>query len=328
MVSGIGHGRVIVAFATIYAIWGSTYLALALALQSLPPFLLVGVRSIAGGLILLGIERSRSGALPPAGAWMPAALGGLLLFAGCHGSLAYAQQYVPSGLAAVMIATVPFWFVLLNVAMPRSHRPNIGNLLAPIPGLAGVALIAWRRVSPESSSVDPTMVLLLLASAFSWAAGSRVGQRRATGVSATALAGMQLLCGGAVLLVASGLVGEWKEFTLGGVSPISWAGFAYLTLAGSVTAYTAYVWLLDRVSGSFVTTYTFITPIIAIFLGWTFLGERLSAQMLLGTTLVISSVFLMWRLESESGEGKDVPDMRIAQKKGRPGATAEAKSLP
>jgi drug/metabolite transporter (DMT)-like permease len=230
MASRIGRGPVILAFATIYAIWGSTYLALALALQSLPPFLLVGARSVAGGLILLGIEQSRGGALPRPGAWMPAALGGLLLFVGCHGSLAYAQQYVPSGLAAVMIATVPFWFVLLNFALPVGRRPNIASLFGLIPGLAGVALIAWRRVSPGSSSVDPAMVLLLLGSALSWAAGSLVGQRRAAGVSAIALAGMQLVCGGAVLLAASGLVGEWKEFTLGGVSAISWAGFAYLTL--------------------------------------------------------------------------------------------------
>ncbi len=309
MVGRIARGPVIVAFATIYAIWGSTYLALALALQSLPPFLLVGARSVAAGLILLGIERSRSGALPPAGAWMPAALGGLLLFVGCHGSLAYAQQYVPSGLAAVMIATVPFWFVLLNFATAVRRRPNIASLFGLIPGLAGVALIAWRRISPGSSSVEPAMVLLLLGSALSWAAGSLVGQRRAAGVSAIALAGMQLVCGGAVLLAASGLVGEWKEFTLGGVSAISWAGFAYLTLAGSVTAYTAYVWLLDRVPGSLVTTYTFITPIIALLLGWTFLGERLSAQMLLGTILIIGSVILVWRLEPESGGRKDVPDL-------------------
>ena len=149
MINRIGRGPVILAFATIYAIWGSTYLALALALQSLPPFLLVGARSVAAGLILLGIERSRSGALPRAGAWMPAALGGLLLFVGCHGSLAYAQQYVPSGLAAVMIATVPFWFVLINFATPVGRRPNIASLFGLIPGLAGVALIAWRRVSPE-----------------------------------------------------------------------------------------------------------------------------------------------------------------------------------
>jgi drug/metabolite transporter (DMT)-like permease len=328
MATRLVRSPVVAAFATIYAIWGSTYLALALALQSLPPFLLMGARSVAAGLILLGIERSHSGALPPVGSWIPAALGGLLLFVGCHGSLAFAQQYVPSGVAAVMIATVPFWFVLLNLAAPVGRRPSIASLLGLAPGLAGVALIAWRRVSPESNLVEPAMVLLLLASALSWAAGSLVGQRRATGVSAIALAGMQLVCGGAVLLAASGLVGEWKEFALGGVSPVSWAGFAYLTLAGSVTAYTAYVWLLDRVPGSLVTTYTFITPIIAVFLGWTFLGERLSGQMLLGTALVIGSVFLMWRLESESGGRKDAPDMSIAQKKGRPGATAEIKGLP
>jgi drug/metabolite transporter (DMT)-like permease len=143
-------------------------------------------------------------------------------------------------------------------------------------------------------------------------------------LSVIALAGMQLVCGGAVLLAGSGLIGEWKEFKLGGVSAVSWAAFAYLTLGGSVIAYTAYVWLLDRVPGSLVTTYTFITPIIAIFLGWTFLGERLSPQMLLGTMLVIGSVILVWRLETESGGRKQLPSMRVAQE-GRPGATAAAK---
>ena len=319
MVDRIGRAPFIAAFAAICAIWGSTYLAVALALQSLPPFLLVGARSLAGGLILLGIERSRSGALPPAGAWMPAALGGLLLFVGCHGSLAYAQQYVASGVAAVIFATVPFWFVLLNFATSARRRANIASLFGLLPGLAGVALIAWRGVSPESGSVEPAMVLLLLGSALSWAVGSLVGQRRATGVSAIALAGMQLVCGGAFLLAASGLVGEFKEFTPAGVSAVSWAAFTYLTLAGSVTAFSAYVWLLDRVPGSLVTTYTFITPINALLLGWVFLGERLSAQMLLGSTLVIGSVILVWRLEAEPGGHKDVPGMSIAQREGPAG---------
>jgi drug/metabolite transporter (DMT)-like permease len=300
MTGVIGRSRVPVAFAAIYAIWGSTYLAVALALQSLPPLLLVGARSLAAGLILIGIEWLRAGSLPAAGVWMSAALGGLLLFVGCHGSLAYAQQYVPSGLAAVIFATVPFWFALLNFAAPAGRRPNIASLFGLVPGLAGVALIAWRPVSATSSPIEPAMVLLLLGSALSWAAGSLLGQRRATGVSAIALAGMQLICGGAALLAASGLIGEWKGFTLGGVSAVSWAGFAYLTVAGSVIALTAYLWLLDHVSGSAVTTYTFITPIIAVLLGWIFLGERLSALMLLGTTLVIGSVVLVWRLEAKA----------------------------
>jgi drug/metabolite transporter (DMT)-like permease len=129
-----------------------------------------------------------------------------------------------SGLAAVTIATVPFWFVLLNFAAGAGQRPKIASLFGLMPGLAGVALIAWRRVSSESISVEPTRVMLLVGSALLWAlwaAGSLVGQRRATGVSVIALAGMQLVCGGAVLLAASGLVGEWKEFTLSGVSAVS-----------------------------------------------------------------------------------------------------------
>jgi drug/metabolite transporter (DMT)-like permease len=289
----IGRSRVPVAFAAIYAIWGSTYLAVALALQSLPPLLLVGARSLAAGLILLGIEWSRAGSLPTTG-----------------DSLAYAQQYVPSGLAAVIFATVPFWFALLNFAAPVGRRPNIASLFGLIPGLAGVALIAWRPVAAGSNAIEPAMVLLLLGSALSWAAGSLLGQRRATGVSAIALAGMQLMCGGAALLAASGLLGEWKAFTPGGISAVSWAGFAYLTLAGSVIALTAYLWLLDHVSGSAVTTYTFITPIMAVLLGWVFLGERLNALMLLGTTLVIGSVVLVWRLEAKA-TGEHVPDARI-----------------
>src|SRR5215470_3386407 len=183
MVGRIARGPVVAAFATIYVIWGSTYLAVALALQSLPPFLLIGTRSVIAGLILLGIEWLRGGELPPTNVWMSAALGGLLLFVGCHGSLAYAQQYVPSGLTAVMIATVPFWFVLLDFVAPAGRRANVRSLFGLVPGLAGVALIASRRVSPEANSVDPAMVLLLLGSALSWAAGSRVGQRRAISVS-------------------------------------------------------------------------------------------------------------------------------------------------
>jgi drug/metabolite transporter (DMT)-like permease len=299
MVGFMGRSGILAAFAAIYAIWGSTYFAVALALQSLPPFLLVGARSVAAGVILLGIEWSRGGGLPPLGVGASAAFGGLLVFAGCHGSLAYAQQYVASGLAAVIFATVPFWFVLLNLAAPAGRRPSVVSLLGLVPGLAGVALIAGRPASSQSNSVDPAMLLLLLGSALSWAVGSFVGQRRANGVSAITRAGMQLICGGAVLLAVSGLIGEFNEFTLRNISLISWAGFAYLTIAGSVTAFTAYLWLLDRVSGSAVTTYTFVTPIIAVLLGWIFLGERLSAPMLLGTTLIIGSVILVWRLEIE-----------------------------
>ncbi len=290
--------RLVAAFAAVYLIWGSTFLALALGLQTIPPLLLMGARSIAAGAILLAIEQIRRPGFLPARAWAWAAVSGMLLFVGCHGTLAYAQQYVPSGLAAVMLATVPFWIVLLNVSAPTNPRLKMLIFAGLLPGLAGVALIAWPQDPGAIAPVDPKMLVLLLASAFFWAAGSLVSQHQPAFTSAIALSGMQLVCGGAALLTGSALAGELSGFSPHDVSAISSAGLAYLIGAGSVVGFTAYMWLLDHAPGPLVATYTFVNPVIAVILGWRFLGEHLSAQMLVGTVLVIASVIAVWRLNN------------------------------
>jgi drug/metabolite transporter (DMT)-like permease len=300
-VSGSGfmaRGRLIAAFAAVYLIWGSTFLALALGLQSIPPLLLMGARSVGAGAILLAIEQVRRPGFPPGRAWASAAGSGLLLFVGCHGTLAYAQQYVPSGLAAVMLATVPFWIVLLGVFAPTDPRAKMLTFAGLLPGLAGVALIAWPQDPREMVPIDPKMLLLLLGSAFFWAAGSVVSQRQPAFTSAIGLSGMQLVCGGAALLIGSGLTGELSRFSAHDVSATSWAGLSYLIGAGSVVGFTAYMWLLDHAPGPLVATYTFVNPIIAVILGWRFLGERPTPQMLVGTVLVVGSVVAVWRLSS------------------------------
>jgi drug/metabolite transporter (DMT)-like permease len=294
----MARSRLIAAFAAVYLIWGSTFLALALGLQSIPPLLLMGTRSIAAGAILLAIEQVRRPGFPSGRAWACASVSGLLLFVGCHGTLAYAQQYVSSGLAAVMLATVPFWIVLLNVSAPSDPRAKVLTFAGLLPGLAGVALIAWPEDSGAPAAIDPLMLLLLLASAFFWAAGSLLSQRQQAATSAIALAGMQLVCGGAALLVGSGLGGELRAFSPGNVSAISWAGLSYLIGAGSVIGFTAYMWLLDHAPGPLVATYTFVNPIIAVILGWRFLDERPTSRMLAGTALVVGSVATVWRLNS------------------------------
>jgi drug/metabolite transporter (DMT)-like permease len=286
-VSGAGlmaRGRLIAAFAVVYLIWGSTFLALALGLQSIPPLLLMGARSIVAGAILLAIEQARRPGLPPRHAWASAAASGMLLFVGSHGALAYAQQYVPSGLAAVMLATVPFWIVLLGVFAPPDRRPTLLTLAGLLPGLAGVALIAWPQDPRALAAIDPLMLVLLLGSAFFWAAGSLVSQRQPVFTSAIALSGMQLLSG------------ELSGFSAHDVSAISWGGLFYLIGAGSVIGFTAYMWLLDHAPGPLVATHTFINPIIAVILGWRFLGERPTPQMLVGTVLVVGSVAAVWHL--------------------------------
>jgi drug/metabolite transporter (DMT)-like permease len=294
----IGRGRRPAAFAIVYIVWGSTYLAVALAVQSIPPFLLIGIRSLAAGAILFAVAQVQNPRWPSARAWALAAASGILLFGGCHGALAYAQETVPSGLAAVMLATIPFWIVLIKFATSAEDRPKKLTFVALIPGLIGVALFVLPTDTHGAAPVAPAMALLLLAAAFSWAAGSLLSQRQSADTSAIALAGMQLLSGGAALLVASPLKGELAGFSLWQISPISLAALVYLTLAGSVIAFTAYVWLLDHAKAPLVATYTFVNPIIAVGLGWAALGEHLTLPMLAGFALVVGSVIAVWRLEA------------------------------
>jgi drug/metabolite transporter (DMT)-like permease len=262
------YGLLLAAFAAVYILWGSTYLAIALAVRSIPPFLMIGLRSVAAGAILLGLAQVRNPGLPRARVWASAAASGILLFGGCHGTLAYAEEYVPSGLAAVMLATIPFWIVLIKFVISAEDRPTPMTLAALVPGLAGVALFALPAGSQAAGPIAPEMVLILLASACMWAVGSVISQRQSASVPAITSAGMQLLCGGGALLIASALKGELGGFSISQVSPVSLAGLGYLTLAGSIVAFTAYVWLLDHARAPLVATYTFVNPIVAVVLGW------------------------------------------------------------
>lgn len=284
------HLAIIATFAVIYLIWGSTYLALALALQSMPPFTLMAARCLIGGAILYAGARAAGVASPPARMWMVAGLCGVLFFVGCHGVLAYAQQRVHSGLAAVMLATIPLWITLLQLVVPGGERPKWRTIAFLVPGVAGVALIASHEASSGSNALRTSDILLLLASALSWAAGTFVSERHSGKVSPVALSGLELLAGGVVLVVIGATRGELSGLRLSNVSAVSFAGWAYLTLMGTVVAFAAYIWLLKQVPATLVATYTFVNPIIAVLLGWLFLGERPSPWMLAGAALVIVSV--------------------------------------
>jgi drug/metabolite transporter (DMT)-like permease len=169
--SGQFRASILGAFAAVYILWGSTYLAIALAVQSIPPFLMIGVRSIAAGAILFGLAQFRSPGLPPARAWASAAASGILLFGGCHGTLAYAEKYVPSGLAAVMLATIPFWIVLIRFVISAEDRPKISTLVALVAGVAGVALFMLPtgprgRARSPGNGADPSGIGLHVGGGF------------------------------------------------------------------------------------------------------------------------------------------------------------------
>lgn len=293
---------VVGAFAAIYLLWGSTYLAIALGLKTIPPFLLMGLRSLGGGLILIALNGAEVMYVPRWN-WLTALLCGVLFFVGCHGVLAHAQQSVPSGIAAIVLATIPFWVLLIDFLYPQGRRPKAMTLAALLPGLAGVAIVAWQSAGQGHFNVIP--ILLLLGAAFSWAVGTVLSRRTSDHGSPILSSGMQLSIGGAVLLAISLASGELDGFSPRNISTSSLAAVIYLAIAGSVIGFTAFRWLLDNVSTFMVSTYIFVNPIIAVLLGTLVLGEPFSVTMLLGAFLVIASVIITWRAEQASAQSAE-----------------------
>lgn len=285
---------VIGAFAATYLLWGSTYFAITLGLKSIPPFLLMALRSFCGGIVLLAMSGGQVASVPLR-TWVNASLCGLLFFVGCHGVLAFAQQSVPSGVAAIVLATIPFWILLIDLLFPGDQRPKPLALLALVPGFFGVGLVAWQNVEQAGISILPIVWLLL--AALSWSAGTVLSRRMSNQASAILLSGMQLSIGGAVLFAISWLAGEIDGFRPGDVSLTSLAAALWLIISGSVIGFVAYNWLLENVSTSLVSTYTFVNPVIAVLLGTVVLSEPFSRMMLVGTGLVIISVIVIWSAE-------------------------------
>ncbi|MBZ9973960.1 MULTISPECIES: EamA family transporter [unclassified Mesorhizobium] len=281
---------VIAAFGAIYFIWGSTYLALALALQSLPPFLLMAARCLVGGLILF-VGAAASGAKAPSRkSLLYGIVCGLLFFVGCHGILANVQQRVPTGLAAIMLATIPLWIAALQTGLRRPNRPSALSLTFLAPGVLGVALIAWEEVAGGIEKVHLIDIFLLLGASLSWSIGTVVSEQSPTSSSPLVMSIVELWAGAAALAIVGAADGEASLVHPSSITAWSIAGWAYLTIAGTVIAFASYIWLLRKVTPTLVATYTFVNPIIAVMLGWAILGEVPSMWMASGALLVILSV--------------------------------------
>lgn len=281
--------RILAAFAATYILWGGTFLGVALALPAIPPFLLMGARSLTGGLMLYAYARY-SGTKTPARLWLIAGIAGLFLFVGCHGAMAYAQQRVPSGVTALFMASIPFWMVIVGFLVPGRTPSRLISLALLVPGLAGVGFIALDQIGGRSR---PALfdIALLLGSSLAWAVGSIFLERKSTrDVSAVTLSSMALIVGGLALIGISAASGEMARFDPARLTASAVLGFGYLVLAGTIAAFGSYVWLLERVSPTLVATYTFVNPVIAVLLGWAVLGETFSLSTLTGGALVVASI--------------------------------------
>jgi drug/metabolite transporter (DMT)-like permease len=284
----------LVAFAAVYLVWGSTYLAVKYAIATLPPLLMAGARFLLAGLVMSAVGRaSAEYEKPTAAQWRTSFVVGALLLVGGNGGVVLAERYIPSSLAALLVAIEPFWIVLLGWLWLRQPRPSGKVLLGLLLGFGGVYLLVGEQLGAGSGLRQLLSAGAVLGAAFCWAAGSLYGLRAPSPRSAVQGAGMQMLAGGVLLLLLGLLIGEGHELHLGQVSRASWLGFGYLVVFGSLVAFTAYSWLMKNAPAARVATYAYVNPVVAVLLGWVMLGEALTGQMLIGAVVIVGSVVLI-----------------------------------
>lgn len=289
------RAKILLAFGAVYIIWGSTYLAIRYAVGTIPPFFMAGCRFVIAGAALYLLTRAGGAASPSRRHWAGAAILGTLFLVSGNGALCWAERRVPSGLAALLMATIPFWMVLLDSLRKDGARLEgrvIGGMAI---GGAGLALLVGPAHLWGSSRVDLAGAAVLMLSSFSWSSGSILSHKLKLPPSPFLTAAMEMLAAGALLLALAVLSGEGRQFHLGGVDLRSWLGLLYLIIAGSLVGFTAYIWLLRTVSTARVSTYAFVNPAVAVFLGWAlgkelFTGRELfaSATIIVGVALIIS----------------------------------------
>lgn len=295
MRAGIG-ARVWGALVIVYVVWGSTYLAIRYAIETVPPLLSAGIRFSVAGLILLAVVLAVRGpdALRVTRAQATtAAVSGVLLLCGGNGLVSVAEQRVDSGLAALLVACIPLWIVVLRVVL--GDRPGLATAGGVLLGFAGVALIF---LPGGSGDTDLGYAALCVLASLSWAVGSLLVTRRPVPADPLALTTIEMLAGGAALLVVAPAVGELSGFSVADVSGKSWLALGYLVAFGSLVAFTAYVWLLGNAPVSLVSTYAYVNPAVAVLLGALLAGERLTGAALAGGLVVLAAVAVVVTAES------------------------------
>lgn len=284
---------VLAAFAAIYMIWGSTYLGIAFAVQTIPPHIMAALRFLIAGAVMFGFLRLRGVPTPKVIHWRSALIVGILLLGLGNGSVSWAETMVPSGLAALMIAIVPLWMVLMDWLRPGGTRPQGGVFLGIALGLGGMVLL----IGPAALGLDQPLnymgVVLLLTASLSWSLGSIYSRHADIPDNPLMLTAMEMLTGGVFLLGMAFVLGEFNGFQPSQVSALSVVSLAYLVLFGSLLGFSAYVFLLQVSTPAKVSTYAYVNPVVAVFLGWTLNAEPITPLTLAASAIIIAGVAII-----------------------------------
>jgi drug/metabolite transporter (DMT)-like permease len=282
-----------IAFAAVYVIWGSTYLAIRVGVESFPPLLLAGWRHLTFGLLLYPFLRWKTGVRPTPAHWRTAIISGcLLLFLG-NGLVCVAEQTIPSGVTALLVATVSLWMVLIDWLRPGGMRPVARVVVGLLLGFAGLALLVGPKNLGGSGRVNPVGVAILGCASFAWACGSLYSKHGGMPASPLLGAAMQSLSGGVALWIASFFSGELTNLHIAAISLRSWLALGYLIVFGSMMGFTAYIYILKHSTATRVATYAFVNPVVALFLGWLILSEPIALRTILAAAVILTAVLLV-----------------------------------
>jgi drug/metabolite transporter (DMT)-like permease len=285
--------KVLLAFAIIYFVWGSTFLAIRVGVREVPPFLLAGMRFLVAGIVLYGWMRARGTPSPSAREWSAATFLALLIFVFDYGLLFWAERRVPSGIAAVMMATIPVFMAIAEIVFLRTQRLTLRLGLALVVGLTGVAVLVGHTMSLGEAPVDTAGAGALIVAAVSWSVAASLTRKLPLPAAKAMSSGAQMLAGGVLLTLTAALLGEFRDFRVQAVSRGAWLALVYLIVAGSIVAFTAYVWLIHHESPTKVGTYAYVNPVVAVLVGYFLGGEAIGPRTIVGTLLVLVSVVVI-----------------------------------
>jgi drug/metabolite transporter (DMT)-like permease len=283
---------VVIAFAAIYLVWGSTYIAIQFAVFTLPPFLMAGTRFTVAGALMYAYARYRGDGPPSLANWHSALIVGGLLLLGGNGAVSWAVQRIPSGLAALLVATSPLWMVLMAWAAGGS-RPTGRIVLGLVIGFAGLAVLVGPSDVFGDQPPNAFAAAAVLTGSLAWSLGSVIAGRLTLPESPYLATATEMIGGGVLLMLAGTVFGEWTRLDLTGVAWQSWAAYLYLIFIGSLVGFSAYVWLLRHVEVAKVSTYAYVNPVVAVLLGWLIAGEQVTGRILLAAAVIVTGVIFI-----------------------------------
>lgn len=297
--SETGRWKTLLAFGVIYFVWGSTFLAIRIGVEEVPPFLLASMRFVAAGLALYLWMLFKGERNPSAKEWGSAVLLATLIFVGDYGLLFWAEQRVPSGITAVMMATIPAFMALAEIIFLRTQRLTLRLGIALAIGFCGVAVLMLRSLNLGGEPIDRAGALALIVAAVNWSIASALARKLPLPQAKTMSSGAQMLAGGVLLAIVAAMRGEFAGFHPAAVSGRAWLVLLYLIVAGSIVGFTAYVWLLHHYSPTKVGTYAYVNPVVAVLLGYFAGGEPLGERTIVGSACVLASVVMITTAKSK-----------------------------